>query len=92
MKVVTDEQIDSAYREVWSTVTHEKRLASFAKKIAVQAVLEERERNAKLCQENEVWMSADKGMVLRPNLPIAGHEHVGFAYAAAIRAQPEPEA
>lgn len=41
---ITDEQIDAAYRDVWSTVPHAQRLSAFARKIAAEAVRLERER------------------------------------------------
>lgn len=34
--MLTDEQIDKAYREVWSTVAHAKRLAAFARAIEAE--------------------------------------------------------
>lgn len=97
MKAVTDEQIDSAYREVWSTVTHNKRLASFAKKIAIQAVLEERERCSAMAS---MFSMSPQNCTVHPDVPFGAMSEsaqsvahmTAQGIAAAIRAQPEPEA
>ena len=54
--MLTDEQIDAAYREVWSTIAHAHRLIVFAhlteakvRKQIEAAVLAEREACAKVC-------------------------------------------
>ena len=54
--MLTNEQIDLAYREVWSTIAHAHRLIVFARLIEAKvrkeieaAVLAEREECAKVC-------------------------------------------
>lgn len=64
--MLTDEQIDKVYREVWSMVAHAKRLAAFAHLIEAEtrkeiaaAVLAEREACARACD----GVAADLGGV-----------------------------
>jgi len=100
----TADQIDAVYRDVWSTVPHDKRLTVFAQKIAIQAVMAER-KIWQVLEENQCsvvpnyirdgsgrfngWIVAGRGM--RFEQAPTPYE-AAQKFAAAIRAQPEPKA
>jgi len=86
VKLPTAEQIDAIYRDVWSTIPHTNRLTEFARKTAALAIMQERERCAKLCE-----LERYTGYVPPEDGDAASYyDMAGVNCADAIRAQPEP--